>query len=161
MSAVALFIKLPKAALDGLRKAAVPQKRFFGAPRDNYHDYLRKHGERVVNYQWSGYVLSTLLPYLEEKHQIDLMKSECDDLADFLTKTRGATYFILTNELRIKYADRLQSDSYSEQELRDYFNKFNESDEPEMGVAMLDGIKAFQQALSRIDESSVVVFIVS
>ena len=33
-------------------------------------------------------------PYLEEKHQIDLMKSE--ELAAFLTNTTRATHFIFT-----------------------------------------------------------------
>jgi hypothetical protein len=48
----------------------------------------------VAEYRWSGYVLATLLPYLEEKHQIDLMKSE--ELAAFLTNTTRATHFIFT-----------------------------------------------------------------
>ena len=48
----------------------------------------------VAEYRWSGYVLATLLPYLEEKQQIDLMKS--DELAAFLTNTTGTTHFIFT-----------------------------------------------------------------
>ena len=51
-------------------------------------------GAAVAEYRWSGYVLATLLPYLEEKHQIDLMKSE--ELAAFLTNTTRATHFIFT-----------------------------------------------------------------
>ena len=65
MSAIASFIKLPKSALEGLRNAAT-------GGTDS--DYLRSNGREVA--EWSGYVLATLLPYPQEKHLIDLMKSE-------------------------------------------------------------------------------------
>ena len=160
MSAIALFIKMPKTALAGLLTAATPKKRFFGAPRDTYYDYLRQNGEEVTDYRWSGYVLGTLLPYLEEQHQIDLMKSEHEVLSTGLTKARGATHFLLTDALRVKYLDRLGGLSLSEEQLRDYYNKFNETDEPEVGKSMLVGVKAFQQALGSVDESSVVVLVI-
>ena len=85
MSAIASFTNLPKSALEGLRKAA--------AGGTDY-DYLSTNGRAVAEYRWSGYVLATLLPYLEEKHQSDLMKSE--ELAAFLTNTTRATHFIFT-----------------------------------------------------------------
>ncbi len=85
MSAIASFTKLPKSALEGLRKAATG---------GTDYDYLSTNGRAVAEYRWSGYVLATLLPYLEEKHQIDPMKS--DELAAFLINTTGATHFIFT-----------------------------------------------------------------
>ena len=85
MSAIASFTKLPNSALEGLRKAA--------AGGTDYH-YLSTNGCAVAEYRRSGYVLASLLPYLEEKHQIDLMKS--DELAAFLTNTTGATHCIFT-----------------------------------------------------------------
>lgn len=96
MSAIASFVKLPKTALEGLRQVAVPKKRLFGTPRDRYLDYLQQHGQQVADYQWSGFVLATLLPYLEEQHQITLMDSEYDELGNFLTDSRKATHFIFT-----------------------------------------------------------------
>jgi hypothetical protein len=161
MSAIAPFVKLSKTDLDGLRDAATPKKPLFGRPRDLYHDYLRLHGKEVADYRWSGYVLATLLPYLEERHQIRLMTSEYEALADSLTKTRGAAHFIFTNELKTKNLDLLDSLSVSEEQLRDYYNEFNETNEPQIGKPMLDGVKVFRQALSQVDESSVVVFAIS
>ena len=161
MSAIARFIKLPKTALYGLDSVAAPRKRLFGSPRDTYHDYLGQHGEEVADYKWSGYVLATLLPYLEERHQIDLMKSEYDPLASSLTEARGAAHFILTNALKSKYLDKLVSLSVSEEEVRDYYNEFNETRESESGKPMLDGLQAFRQALARVDDSSVIVFVIS
>jgi hypothetical protein len=160
MSAIAEFIKLPKSALDGLSKAAIPKKSFFGRPRDTYHEYLNKRGKQVVDYRWSGYVLATLLVYPDEKHQIDLMKSEHEALASGLTKARRATHIILTNELRSRFLSKLSGMSVSEQELLDYYNHFNEAKETEAGKPMLDGIKAFRQALEQTDEASVVLFVI-
>ncbi len=159
MSAIASFIKLPKSALDGLRDAAIPKKRFFGAPRDTFHDYLSKHGTEVAEYPWSGYVLATLLPYLQEQHQIDLMRSEQDALSKYLSETRSATVFIFTPAHRTAYADKLGAE-FSEQSLRDSYNEFNASSEPDAGKPMLDGIRTIRQSLSALDESSVIIFII-
>jgi hypothetical protein len=157
MSAIASFIKLPKAALDRLREAAVPKKRLFGGQRDTYPDYLRQHGKEVADYNWSGHVLATLLVYLQKQHQIDLMKSEFDELSTFLSKSRGATYFILTDAHKQAYLLTLGGE-FSEQTLCDYYNTFNGSAETDVGRPMLDGVRAFKQSLDTLDEKSVVVF---
>ena len=157
MSAIASFIKLPKTVLDGLREVAVPKKRFFGAPRDSYPDYLQQHGRQVADYQWSGFVLATLLSYLEEQHQITLMDSEHDELGKFLTDSRKATHFIFTDAHKRAFLAKLDG-RFSEQGLRDYFREFNETDEPEAGKWMLDGIRAFRQSLGAVDEGSVILF---
>jgi hypothetical protein len=157
MSAIASFIKLPKTSLDGLREAAVPKKRLFGGQRDTYPDYLRQHGQQVADYKWSGYVLATLLVFLQKRHQIDLMKSEFDELSTFLSKSRGATCLIFTDAHKRACLPKLGGE-FSEQALRDYYNDFNGSAEPDAGKPMLDGVRAFRQSVSTLDEGSVVVF---
>jgi hypothetical protein len=157
MSAIASFIKLPKTALDGLREAAVPKKRLFGAPRDTYPDYLRQHGQEIADYKWSGYVLATLLVCLQKQHQIDLMKSEFDELSTFLSKSRGATCFIFTDAHKQAFIPKLTG-QFSEQALCDYYNEFNGAAEADAGKPMLDGVSAFRQSVSALDEASVVVF---
>lgn len=149
MSAIASFIRVPKSALQGLRNAI--------ASGTDY-DYLRANGQQVAEYDWSGYVLATLLPYLQEKHQVDLMKAEYDDIAGLLTDATGATHFIFTPSQKAAFLDRLDPAQYSEEELRDYFNAFNETNEQEIGRAMLDGIGAFRESLRQLDEGSVIVF---
>jgi len=149
MSAIASFIKVPALVLEGLRHAAVG---------GSDHDFLIANGREVAEYQWSGYVLATLLPYLQEKHQIDLMESEYNELAAFLTNTTGATHFIFTPGHRTAFLNRLEPALFSEEEMRQYFNEFNATSEQEMGRAMLDGVNALHQSLLRIEEGSVVVF---
>jgi hypothetical protein len=156
MSAIASFTQLPTSALAGLRTAAVPKKTFFGSTKDGYDRYLAQNGRPVADYPWSGYVLATLLTYLEERG-IDLMHSEHDELSTFLTTTRHATHFVFTDTHRSAYLDQL-SKSFSEEELRDYFNEFNASDEPDAGKPMLDGIAAFRDSVASVDKDSVVLF---
>src|SRR5260370_38655741 len=105
MSAIASFTKVQTSALEGLRNAAAS---------GTGCDYLSANGREVAEYRWSGYVLVTLLPYLQQKHQIDLMKSEYDELAAFLTNTTGATHFVFTPTQRTAFLNRLEPRSSSE-----------------------------------------------
>jgi len=148
MSALASFIKLPKSSLDGLRRATA---------QGGFDRFLQQHGRPVADYEWSGFMLATLLPYLDE-HQIRLMKSEYDELATFLSQSLQATCFIFTDAHRQQYVARLAPDSFSEEKLQDYYNEFNATEEPGSGQPMLDGIRALRQSLSALDESSVIVF---
>jgi hypothetical protein len=160
MSAVASFILLPQAALSRLRDAAVPKKRFFGAAKDRYWDFLAQAGREVGDYRWSGYVLATLLCCLEQDHQTNLLKSPYDELAGFLTKARGNTHVIFCMEHRDAYLEKLDPDSLSIDKLRDYYNKFNEVNEPDAGLPMIDGVRAIRQSLAQLDDASVVVLVI-
>jgi hypothetical protein len=151
MSAIASFTKLPKSSLDGLRKATT---------QGSFDTFLQQHGKSVADYEWSGFILATLLPYLDEQ-QIRLMKSEYDELATFLSQTLQATCFIFTDAHRAAYADRLAPESFSEQKLCDYYNEFNASAEPDAGQPMRDGIRAFRQSLSALDGDSMIVFCIA
>lgn len=156
MSAIASFVLLPKSALAELRKAATPKKRFFGGVKDHFHDFLRLRGRHAATYDWSGYVVATLLPFLVERG-VDLMKSEYDELSSFLTKERGSSCFILTPAHQRAYLSKLSTESFSEAEMRDYCNEFNASSEPEAGKPMLDGVRAIHESLRQLDDESVVL----
>jgi hypothetical protein len=67
----------------------------------------------------------------------------------------------LTPSIRDAYLNRLDQNKYSEQELLDYYNEFNECQEgPDLGKAMRDGIAALQLALSQLNDSSIILFII-
>jgi hypothetical protein len=160
MSAVASFILLPQTALSRLREAAVPKWRLFGPPKDRYWDLLNQAGREVGNYRWSGYVLATLLCCLEQNHQTNLLKSPYDELAGFLTKARGNTHVIFCKEHRDSYLEKLDPANLSIEKLRDYYNKFNEVDEPDAGLPMIDGVRAIRQSLTQLDDASVVILVI-
>ena len=156
MSAIASFIILPKSALPELREAAVPKKGFFGGAKDRFHDFLRTRGREATSYEWSGYVLATVLPFLEER-KIDLMRSEHDDLSSHLSRERKSTCFIFTSGHKSAYLAQLSPESYSEAELRDYCNEFNGSSDDDAGKPMIDGIRAIHESLRQLDDGSVVL----
>ena len=85
------------------------------------------------------------------------MKSDYDELADFLTDLTGTTHFILTPTQRAAFGNRLEPKLFSEDEMRQYFNEFNATNEKEIGRAMLDGVSALEKCLSQIDDDSVVI----
>ena len=151
MSAVASFTKLPRTSLDGLRQATA---------QGGFDRFLQQHGEPVADYEWSGFVLATLLTYLDEQ-QIQLMKSEHDELATFLSQRLQATCFILTDAHRLAYVDRLAPECFSKQKLGEYYNEFNAADELDAGQPMLDGIRALRKSLSELNVDSVIVFCIA
>ncbi|HTE17448.1 MAG TPA: hypothetical protein VK689_03580 [Armatimonadota bacterium] len=158
MSAIASFTLLSSAALRGLRDAAVPRKRsWFQRPQDTFHDYLEKHGREIAVLQLSGWVLHTALDYLQERHQIDLMHSEHDELARYLSEERGASYFVLTPAQSVGYIQRLDPKDFGEDELRAYFNEFYEDDQPDAGKWMLECIRVLRDSLRQLEPDCVIL----
>ena len=45
--------------------------------------------------------------------------------------------------------------------MRQHFNEFNATNEQEIGRAILDGVSVLHESLGQIEDSSVVVFIIS
>jgi hypothetical protein len=154
VSAIASFTKLPKASIDALRNAAIPQRRLFGK-KDVYWDFVQQHGVEVANYPWSGYVIAAVIPYLAEKHGIDF-SSGMDDLGTFLSETRRSSFIPLTHGDKEKYLQQLGQE-FAESDLRDYYNNLMGANEADIGPAMRDGILAIKHALGALDEGSFVL----
>jgi len=161
MSQVTFFLRFPITALDGLRMAAArPKKRLFGSAKDTYWSYLREHGKPVGNFRWSGSVMAVLTDYVKEKLDVDLDKSEYEELAAFMIRERKTYHAILTAAQRAAYYDRLDPVRFAESELRDYCNEFYGTDDAAVGRGMLDGLVALREALSQTDQESVIVFMI-
>ena len=157
MSAIASFIRIPTAVLSGLGAAATPKKRLFGGTQNSFSEFLQKHGKEEVDYPWSGWVFNPLLVYLEQVHHIDFEHSEHDELRALITQSAGGYYLFLTHAHKQAFLAELEG-VFSEEVLRDYYNEFNETSESEVGAAMLDGIRALRECLSKLDDQSVVLF---
>ena len=144
MSAFADFIRLPASAVDHLRSD---------------YDETLEQGEVAADYFSSGYVLSTLLPYLDE-HGITFDQTPHDALASELCQQEGMLLFmLLTPAHRDAHLDQLSAERFSIVELQAYYNEFTASKEgPEIGEATLDGIACFRESLASLADGSVVVF---
>jgi hypothetical protein len=157
MSAIASFVLFPKSGFAGLRAVALPKKRWFGGAKDEFPDFLQQHGREVVDYSWSGYVIAVVLPFLDEKRGVDLSKSAHDDLASYLTEKRGGSWIVLTADHKRSHLAKFTPEEFSPEEVRDFYNAFNETKEAEVGEAMLDGIRAIHDGLSAADDEHIVL----
>ena len=157
MPAIASFIRLPNSKLGLLREAAVPRRRFLLPPKDRYPGFLAKHGEEIAVYDHRADFIGTLLCYLQERAGIDLMRSDEEELAAFLTGVRGGTTFVFTERHR-RFKPLLEEMRFSGSELSSYYQEFNEEVlEPGADAAMFEGIRALRTALAGTDENHVVL----
>lgn len=159
-AAPASFIKLPKLAVRGLRDVCRMVRLSAGPgsePHEYYPEYLKLHGRPAVEYPWPGIFVVTLLPYLQEKHQIALMKSEHDKVTLNISEGRKAPQYIFTDAHRQAFLKKLGG-KFSEQEMREYFRIYNGTDVADAGKKMLDGVKALRECLSTLDADSVILF---
>jgi hypothetical protein len=112
-------------------------------------------GADRLSYGWSGYVLATLLPYLDEQGVALMESSDGDSVSKALQKT----CFALTPEHR-RFLDRLDAASFDGQVLRKYYEAFNETSAEGVELAMLDGIRFLQAALGRLRDGTVGLLVI-
>jgi hypothetical protein len=149
MSLVAGFRLVPIAAVPRLVEAAAQSAR-------TYADQLREDAGREVTFPGSGGLLATALAYLQQ-HGVPIMESGFAGAANELSKLTGKTQVILTAAQRDACFDAINVAPDRESELRDYFNDFNAANEPDVGRAMLDGLRAIREVLVQVSEKNVVL----
>jgi hypothetical protein len=141
-----------------ISESALPTVQAAGTP-DELRDVLGRETTTRVEYAWSGHVLATLLPYLDE-HGIDLMHSDHDGAASAISQTREGSVFVLTSDHRERYVARLDPSAFDGAVLRRYYEELNETAADGVDYAMLDGIAFFRDTLAPLDSAIVAVFII-
>ena len=156
MSAIATTTAVPIDALPALQAAAAPRKSLLGGRKDEFPLALARHGRPLELFEFSGYVLETVLAYLSERG-VDLVRSRHEEVARAITSARGSTYVILGEEHRA-LAQKLTDAQHAPAELAKFFNEMNAaSEDPDVGEAMLGGIRFLRRALDAVDRETVVL----
>jgi hypothetical protein len=155
-STVAAFTLLPINSVAGLRDFCV-QKTDLAKRRDGIESHMLKEGKALVSYPWPGYIMGTLLVYLQEKWHIDLITSDFTDLGFILTILRGRSSFLLSSAHKHTYLEYLKPAMYSESELRAYYEAFNERKNEQSGKAMLDGIASIRTNFFYVNSESFII----
>ena len=158
-SAIGQSFVISESALPIVQAAASPGKRILRGTSDEFWDVLGRETITRIEYGWSGYVLATLLPYLDEQG-IDLMHSDHDEVASTISQTRGGSVFVLTSDHRERYLARLDPSAFDGAVLRRYYEGFNEMTAEGVDYAMLDGIAFFRDTLAPLQSAIVAVFII-
>ena len=162
MSAIADFRLIEKSKLSDLNNAAeiVVKKGFFKKTViDNYNKYLDTNTKRLKEFEESGYIFGNLLVYLQEKKEIDLLKSEYDNIANEVCKKRGNSTIFLTKSHKDKYGHLLNPNNYSLDELIAYNIEFSEDNDPEFAKGELKGIAALRDNLNTIPDENYIVIL--
>ena len=158
-SAIGQSFVISESALPIVQAAASPRKRILRGTSDEFWDVLGRETITRIEYSWSGYVLATLLPYLDEQG-IDLMHSDHDEVASTLSQTREGSVFVLTSDHRERHLARLDPSEFDGAVLRRYYEEFNETAAEGVDYAMLDGIAFFRDTLAPLESAIVAVFII-
>ena len=158
-SAIGQSFVISESALPIVQAAASPRQRILRGTSDEFWDVLGRETITRIEYAWSGYVLATLLPYLDEQG-IDLMHSDHDEVASTISQTREGSVFVLTSDHRERYLARLDPSAFDGAVLRRYYEEFNETAAEGVDYAMLDGIAFFRDTLAPLESAIVAVFII-
>ncbi|HEX4526132.1 MAG TPA: hypothetical protein VH108_05265 [Gaiellaceae bacterium] len=124
-----------------------------------FWDVLGRETIIRIEYAWSGDVLATLLPYLDEQG-IDLMHSDHDEVASTISGARHGSVLVLTSDHRERYLARLDPSAFDGAVLRRYYEEFNVTAAEGVDYAMLDGIAFLRDTLAPLDSAIVAVFII-
>jgi hypothetical protein len=158
-SAIGQSFVISKSALPIVQASASPPKRSARGTSDEFWDVLGRQTITRIEYSWSGYVLTTLLPYLDEQC-IDLMHSDHDEAASTISQSREGSVFVLTSDHRERYLARLDPSAFDGAMLRRYYDEFNETAAEGVDYAMLDGIAFFRDTLAPLQPAIVGVLII-
>jgi hypothetical protein len=146
-------------ALQIVQAAASPGKSIVGGAPAEFWDVLGRQTIAHIEYSWSGDVLATLLPYLEEQG-IDLMHSGHDEVASAVSRARESSVFVLTSVHRERYLVRLDPSEFDGKVLRRYYGEFNHTTAESVEYAMLDGIAFLRDTLAPLQSATVAVLII-
>ena len=152
--AQASFTRLDRTDLAGLTSAAEDAD-----PRA-LTAYLADNGTVAAEFDGDGGLFAVLLPVLAEDFDIDLETSE-NALVGDLAERSNALVVILTADEHAEYRAALDPESFDPEELGELYADFTEEDDEDQGAAMLAGISALYEALGEVDDSHVVVLMVS
>ena len=156
VSAIGQSFVISESALPILQAAAGRRKR---GTSDEFSDVLGRQTITRIEYGWSGYVLATLLPYLDEQG-IDLVHSDHDDVASAISQTREVSVFVLTSVHRERYLAGLDPSAFDGAVLRRYYEELNEMTAEGVEYALLDGIAFLRDTLAPLQSAIVAVLII-
>jgi gluconate kinase len=158
-SAIGQSFVIAESALPVGQAAASPRKHILRGTSDEFWEALGRETITRIEYSWSGYVLATLLPYLDEQG-IDLTHSDHDDVASTLSQTRAGSVLVLTSNHRERYLARLDPSEFDGAVLRRYYEESHETGAEGVDYAMLDGIAFFRDTLAPLESAIVAVVII-
>jgi hypothetical protein len=145
--------------LEKIAEAATPRRGFFGGVKDEFDAVLSRFGRTYPDFDHSGYVLATVLPYLAD-NGVDLMKSEYAPISEAISSARGCSCFVITQGMRERHEAALAALSVDEDALAAYYQAFHETDGTDAGPPMVAGIVYLRSVLAATTRDMVAILII-
>jgi hypothetical protein len=126
------------------------------AGADGWFTFLSRESDERRSYRGSGYVLASVLSYLDE-NGIALMNSAEYEVADRLSDATGGTFVVMTPEHKRLFLDQLEPSSFAAADMRAYYESLNGAPANGADEAMLEGIRFLHDTLSDLTDGKVAV----
>jgi hypothetical protein len=128
---------------------------------DGFWELLHREAKRVVpEFPHSGYVVSVLLEYLEERG-LHIVSVDPGPEADRIADAALGLQFCLTRTESARSVEALEGFRATEGEFLTYYEEFADEPLAHAGGAMLDGLEYLKRALGALssDEDHVLLFV--
>lgn len=163
MSAIAEFRIIETNKLDELKEKSevktVKKGLFKKETIDEFWTFLDSNSEKQSDFDWTGYVFGNLLVFLQENKEINILDSEHDSIANWISEKRGMATIIFTYSHKESYLEKLSSTNFTIEELIEFNKEFSEDSDPEFAKAGLEGVKAISQNLEKLTDNSKVIIL--
>jgi hypothetical protein len=153
MSMIAGGWVVPVSALPAILEAARRKPGLFSFGRPAF-DKTVKSGRVLPTYDGQGYVLATLLVFLN-KEGIDLLSGDQKQLSEQLSAARRTTIVILTEAHRTTELPKLMVSQFDAARLEAYYSAFTASDASGVGAVMAAGVEYLTKVLAGVGANEV------
>jgi hypothetical protein len=151
---------IQETGLSRVRAAAVRKERRFRSSVDEFWDVVGRETVEHLSYPWPGYILATLLSYLDERG-IDLLHSEHDEDGEYISGARNGSIFVLTPSQRDLYVERLNPEEFDGEELRRYYEEFTETEAEGVEEPMVAGVLFLRDMLAVLRDGTVALLVMA
>ncbi|WP_289056063.1 hypothetical protein [Carboxylicivirga marina] len=163
MSALAEFRIIDTNKLNDLKEKAeiktIKKGWFKKVKIDEFWSFFDSNSNKLKDFDWSGYVFGNLLIFLQENKMINILDSEHDSIANWISEKRGISTIILTKTHKESYLEKLNSINITIEELIEFNKEFSEDSDPEFAKAGLEGVKAISENLEILTDDSKVIIL--
>lgn len=144
-----------------LASATKPQSQLLSASFQNdLNKYLSKNAIRNFDFPHQGHYLVTLLVFLEE-HNINLLNSHLDSVANELSKNANTTICIIPGSKKSEFSDRIIKAEFSPSDYDLFCEEFYEAKSEEHQLAMRSAFEIIKAGICQMPDSGAIFLMIS
>jgi hypothetical protein len=119
--------------------------------------WRKERAKIAAQYAKDGWLVPCALGYLDEVVEANLSSSAHDEAAARIAEALDCQCFVLEAAHRAAHYDDLDLANFDREDLQAHYEELNGESTPGIGAHVLDAIRALREALSKVDDTQVVV----